>query len=78
VVTEFATRRVQPWVFVLLAFDGTRFTSVRPLGHQIGGQSAEQFDPQLLGLSDAIPSGLPEASRSGFHLAAAAAAAAFF
>jgi hypothetical protein len=50
VVAEFATRRVQPWVFVLLAFDGTRFTSVRSLGDQIGGQRVEQFDPQLLAL----------------------------
>ena len=49
-VAELATGRVPPWVFVLLAFDGTRFASVRSFGHQVGGQSVEQFGPQLLAL----------------------------
>jgi hypothetical protein len=37
--------RVEPRVFVSLAFDGTRLAPVWPLGDQVGGQGAKQFGP---------------------------------
>ena len=35
--------RVEPRVFISLAFDGTRLAPVWPLGDQVGGQGAAQF-----------------------------------
>jgi hypothetical protein len=37
--------RVEPRVFVPLAFDGTRLAPAWPLGDWVGGQGAEQFGP---------------------------------
>src|SRR2546426_7278772 len=49
-IAEFVARRVETWVFVFLAFDGARLASAWPLRDQIGGQSEEQFGPQLAAL----------------------------
>jgi hypothetical protein len=61
-IAEFVARRVEPRVFVLLAFYGAGFASAGALGDQIGGQNGEQCGPQLpaLFLRTGLRSGVGE------------------